>query len=164
MRRKAIAYALLSAALLGASTPAAKVLLGEIQPLQLAGLLYLGSGIGLLAWLGLRRAFSGPQASVSLLGSDYLWLLAAIAAGGILAPLLFVFGLVRTEAASASLLLNLEAVFTAVIAWVVFRENVDRRVFAGMLAIIGGRCPALLARDAPGTSPGTEWRKPIGRR
>src|SRR2546426_2918229 len=52
----AIAYALISAALFGASTPLAKLLLGELPPLLLAGLLYLGSGLGLLAWIALRPA------------------------------------------------------------------------------------------------------------
>ena len=67
-----------------------------------------------------------------------MWLVAAITAGGVVAPLLLVFGLVRTDAAAASLLLNLEAVLTALIAWVAFRENVDRRVFLGLMAIVAG--------------------------
>ncbi len=137
MRRHAIAYALLSAALFGASTPLAKLLLGEVPPLLLAATLYLGSGVGLLCWLGARRLL-GRQRGASLAGNGYLWLAAAILAGGVIAPVLLVFGLVRTDGATASLLLNLEAVLTAVIAWVAFRENVDRRVFLGMMAIVAG--------------------------
>jgi drug/metabolite transporter (DMT)-like permease len=137
MRRAAIGYALASAALFGASTPLAKLLLGAVPPLILAATLYLGSGIGLLCWLGIRRILKRP-ASPSLAGADYLWLAAAIAAGGVIAPVLLVFGLVRTDGATASLLLNLEAVLTAVIAWVAFRENVDRRVFLGMICIVAG--------------------------
>jgi drug/metabolite transporter (DMT)-like permease len=137
MRRQAIAYALLSAALFGASTPLAKLLLGELPPVLLAAVLYLGSGAGLLAWLGIRRAIS-KASEASIGGSDYLWLMGAITAGGVVAPLLLVFGLVRTDGATASLLLNLEAVLTALIAWVAFRENVDRRVFLGMMAIVAG--------------------------
>ena len=132
MRRRAIAYALLSAALFGASTPLAKLLVGAMPPLALAGLLYLGSGIGLSAWLVLRR--SGTKANLSM--RDLPWLGAAIAAGGIVGPALLMYGLARTDGATASLLLNLEVVFTAAIAWTVFRENVDRRVFAGLLAIV----------------------------
>jgi len=132
MRRRAIAFALLSAALFGASTPLAKILLGSTSPLLLAGLLYLGAGVGLGAWLALRGGFK-PVA-----GGDLPWLAAAVIAGGIVGPALLMFGLARTDAATASLLLNLEAVFTAVIAWVAFRENVDRRVFAGMAAIVAG--------------------------
>jgi drug/metabolite transporter (DMT)-like permease len=138
MRRRAIAYALLSAALFGASTPLAKLLLGDVPPLLLAATLYLGSGIGLLVWLALRRALRRSERPSSLAGTDYLWLAGAIAAGGVIAPVLLVFGLVRTDGAAASLLLNLEAVLTASIAWIAFRENVDRRVFLGMLAIVAG--------------------------
>jgi drug/metabolite transporter (DMT)-like permease len=137
VRRRAIAYALLSAALFGASTPLAKLLLGEVAPLLLAATLYLGSGVGLLCWLG-ARTLLGRQPAASLARNDYPWLAAAILAGGVIAPMLLVFGLVRTDGAAASLLLNLEAVLTAVIAWVAFRENVDRRVFLGMMAIVAG--------------------------
>ncbi|HYL25389.1 MAG TPA: DMT family transporter, partial [Burkholderiales bacterium] len=118
MRRRAIAYALLSAALFGASTPLAKIFVGSIPPLALAGLLYLGSGVGLAAWLLLRR----PVMALAI--RDVPWLAGAIIAGGIVGPALLMYGLARTEAASASLLLNLEAVLTAALAWVVFRENV----------------------------------------
>lgn len=138
MRRKIIACALLSAALFGASTPAAKLLLGEVSPLFLAGLLYLGSGIGLLGWLAVRHAFGRSPVSPLPSPADYPWLIAAVATGGVLAPVFFVFGLSLTGGASASLLLNLEAVLTAAIAWVIFRENVDRRVFAGMTSIVAG--------------------------
>lgn len=138
MRRAAIGYALLSAGLFGASTPLAKSLLGEVPPLLLAAVLYLGSGLGLLCWLALRLAWRRQRVATALSGADYPWLAAAICAGGVVAPLLLVFGLVRTDGATASLLLNLEAVLTAVIAWVAFRENVDRSVFLGMSAIVAG--------------------------
>ena len=138
MHRQAIAAALLSAALFGASTPVAKLLLGQIAPLVLASLLYLGSGIGLGGWLLARRALGGAPGVSSLARTDYLWLAAAIAAGGVVAPMLLVFGLARTDGSSASLLLNLEAVLTAAIAWIAFKENVDRRVFVGMMAIVAG--------------------------
>jgi drug/metabolite transporter (DMT)-like permease len=132
MRRRAIAYGSLSALLFGASTPFAKLLVGTVPPLALAGLLYLGSGIGLAAWFLVRRT------SLNLPARDLPWLGAAILAGGIVGPALLMHGLARTDGASASLLLNLEVVFTAVMAWVVFRENVDQRVFMGVLAIVAG--------------------------
>jgi drug/metabolite transporter (DMT)-like permease len=135
MNRAAIAYALASAALFGASTPLAKLLVGEIAPLLLAGLLYLGSGIGLLVWFSLRGS---TERATSLGKADLPWLAGAIAAGGVAGPALLMYGLTRSDGATASLLLNLEAVFTAVIAWMVFRENVDRRIFAGMAAIVAG--------------------------
>jgi drug/metabolite transporter (DMT)-like permease len=135
MQHGAIAYALASAALFGASTPLAKLLVGEVQPLLLAGLLYLGSGLGLLAWFLLRKP---AERAAGLSKADLPWLAGAIAAGGIAGPALLMYGLTRTNGATASLLLNLESVLTASIAWIVFRENVDRRVFLGMAAIVAG--------------------------
>jgi len=133
--RFAIACALASAALFGASTPFAKLLLGEVSPWLLAATLYLGSGLGLAAWLALR---SRPERAEPMHARDWPWLAGAIACGGVAAPVLLMFGLALSDAGAAALLLNLEAVFTAVIAWTAFRENVDRRVFLGMLAIVGG--------------------------
>ena len=135
MQRTAIFYALASAALFGASTPLAKLLVGEVQPLALAGLLYLGSGIGLLVWFLLRKR---AERATNLSCADLPWLTGAILAGGVVGPALLMYGLTRTDGATASLLLNLEAVLTASIAWIVFRESVDRRVFLGMVAIVAG--------------------------
>ena len=135
MHRAAVLYALASAALFGASTPLAKLLLGEIAPLLLAGLLYLGSGVGLLAWFLVRRSAARVA---SLSQGDLPWLAGSIVAGGIAGPALLMYGLSYSDGSTASLLLNLEAVFTASIAWIVFRENVDRRVFLGMAAIVVG--------------------------
>lgn len=135
-----ISAALLAALLFGASTPLAKQLLRDTSPMLLAGLLYLGSGIGLAAIRLLRdRRWRLPP----LNRNEWLWLLLAISFGGVLAPLLLMFGLARTPAAPASLLLNLEAVLTAALAWIVFRENTDRRVVLGMVLIVVGA--ALLA-------------------
>jgi drug/metabolite transporter (DMT)-like permease len=130
-----VLYALGAAALFGASTPLAKLLLGEVSPLVLAAILYLGSGIGLAAWLAIRPRDAKPAAFAR---DDWPWIAAAILAGGVAGPVLLMYGLSLTDAASASLLLNLEAALTAAIAWTVFRENVDRRVFAGMAAIVAG--------------------------
>src|SRR5262245_8665959 len=130
---KAIASALLAAALFGASTPAAKVLAGEMHPVLLAGLLYAGSGVGLGLWLVLRSGRTSP-----LQRADLPWLAGAVLSGGIVAPVLLMLGLIATSAASASLLLNLEGVFTALLAWFVFRENFDRRIALGMLLIVAG--------------------------
>jgi hypothetical protein len=106
---RAIGFALLSAALFGASTPVAKLLTREVSPLMLAGILYLGSGLGLLLWLALRRTMMRAERITPLARVDLPWIGAATAAGGITGPALLMFGLLRTDAASASLLLNLEA-------------------------------------------------------
>jgi drug/metabolite transporter (DMT)-like permease len=134
MNRNAL-FALLAAALFGASTPFAKLLVGGLSPLLLAGLLYLGSGIGLALVRGARDRGWTPS---GLQPGEWPWLLGAILFGGVLGPLALMVGLTRTSGATASLLLNLEAVFTAPIAWLVFRENAGRRVVLGMLAIVTG--------------------------
>jgi drug/metabolite transporter (DMT)-like permease len=133
-----IACALFSAALFGASTPLAKALLGDVGPWMLAGLLYLASGVGLAGLHAVRRIRSGLSAEAPLTRRDLPWLAAVILAGGIAGPVLLMVGLSTTAAATASLLLNLEGLFTLGIAWVVFRENVDRRVALGAAAILAG--------------------------
>jgi drug/metabolite transporter (DMT)-like permease len=128
-------YALGAAALFGASTPFAKLLTGDIPPVLLAGLLYLGSGLGLTLARLVRDGGFKPS---GLPRSEWSWLLSAIFFGGVVGPVALMFGLVSTSGSTASLLLNLETVLTAAIAWVVFKENADRRIVLGMLAIVAG--------------------------
>lgn len=140
MNRAAIVYAFAAAVLFGLSTPAAKVLLGSVHPAVLAGLFYCGAGIGvaLLRRLGVGL-FTSKQAREAALGRhDIPWLAGAIAAGGVAGPLLLMFGLARTEATTASLLLTLESAATAMLAWFLFRENFDRRIALGMLCLVAG--------------------------
>lgn len=152
----AIIAALAAALLFGASTPLAKQLLRDASPMLLAGLLYLGSGIGLSAARVLRdRGWRTP----TLAPAEWLWLLLAIGFGGVLGPLLLMSGLARTPAAAASLLLNLEAVLTALLAWVVFRENTDRRVVLGMVLIVAGA--AVLAGRGRSLAPSVGWGAPL---
>lgn len=135
---KGVVYALLAAALFGASTPFAKALLGQLAPVTLAALLYLGSGVGLLACHGVRAlaARNRRDRSGGLAAPDLPWLGGAIAFGGVAGPVLLMLGLSLTPAASAALLLNMEGVLTALLAWFVFKENFDRRIGAGMLLIV----------------------------
>src|SRR5438874_2833131 len=132
---RGVGFALLAAILFGVSAPFAKLLLRAASPQLLAGFLYLGSGLGLtLVWF-MRR--NRPR-EAPLTRRDAPWLAAAIGFGGVLGPLLLMAGLTQTPAASASLLLNGEGVFTALIAWFVFRENFDRRIALGMCLIVAG--------------------------
>ncbi|RBA23658.1 DMT family transporter [Herminiimonas fonticola] len=135
---KGVVYALLAAALFGASTPFSKMLVGQMEPVMLAGLLYLGSGLGLLAWYGVRYFISRdkPVSGDRLTASDLPWLSGAILTGGVAGPVLLMIGLAVTPASSASLLLNMEGVLTAMLAWFVFKENFDRRIFIGMILIV----------------------------
>jgi drug/metabolite transporter (DMT)-like permease len=142
--------ALLAALLFGAGTPLAKALLHSVSPWLMAGLLYLGSGLGLWAW---RRVVRAP--AVRLPPAERRWFAAAVLCGGVLGPVLLMAALARMPAASASLLLNGEAVFTAMLAWWVFREPVDGRIALGMAAIAAGAVvlswpsEALLADGVP---------------
>ena len=136
--KSGIAFALLSAVLFGASTPLARLLLGNAGPWMMAGFLYLGSGLGLALVHCTRGVLGLPSVEAPLRRADIPWLAAVIVAGGVLGPVCLMFGLVRTSATNASLLLNLEGLATMAIAWLVFRENVDRRLLLGACAILAG--------------------------
>ena len=125
--------ALLAALLFGAGTPLAKLLLTSLNPWLLAGLLYLGSGVGMTLYRVVTRA-----KAVHMARAEWPWLLGAVLSGGVIAPVLLMFGLRGMPASGASLLLNAEGVFTALLAWFAFKENFDRRIAVGMLAILAG--------------------------
>ena len=147
--------ALLAALLFGASAPLSKILLHALSPMQLAGALYLGSGVGLGLWRLIQRLRrNAPKIEASLGRADWPWLIGAILSGGVVAPVLFMVGLTTTPASSTSLLLNLEGVLTALLAWFGFRENFDRRIFLGMAAIVAG---GLLLSWDPGNVVGVSW-------
>lgn len=150
-----VLYALLAAVLFGASTPLAKLLVGDVPPILLAGLLYLGSGVGLSIARLLRDRRWQPA---HLAGAEWPWLLGAMFFGGVLAPVLLLYGLAYSSGATASLLLNLEAVLTALLAWVVFKENADRRIVLGMLAIVAG---GVLLSWPGGDAGRDDWQGPL---
>lgn len=125
--------ALASAFLFGAGTPLAKGLLGQISPWLLAGLLYAGSGLGLLIYRLIKK-LPTPR----LNRHESLWLAAAVACGGGAAPVLLMFGLSGLAASHASLLLNAEAVLTTLLAWALFKEHLGSRIVLGMALIVAG--------------------------
>lgn len=133
LRNVGVRAGLASALLFGAGTPVAKLLLGEVSPWLLAGLLYVGSGVGVGLYRVIRRA---PR--VRLTRGELLPLAGAVFFGGMAGPVLLMFGLSGMPASGASLLLNAEGVATALLAWFVFRENFDRRIALGMAAIVAG--------------------------
>ena len=133
LRQTGVPAALGAALLFGAGTPVAKMLLNGISPWLLAGLLYLGSGLGLTLFRWLRR-----MPAVRLSRAEWPWFAGAVLSGGVIAPVLLMFGLTGMPASGASLLLNAEGVFTALLAWFAFKENFDRRIALGMLAIVIG--------------------------
>lgn len=133
LRQPGVPAALGAALLFGAGTPLAKLLLSSVSPWLLAGLLYLGSGIGLTLYRILAKA-----PAVTMTRSEVPWFAGAVIAGGVIGPVLLMVGLTGMPASAASLLLNAEGVFTALLAWFAFKENFDRRIALGMLAIIVG--------------------------
>ena len=147
--RRGGSLAIAAALLFGLSTPAAKAIVGNLHPLLLAGLLYLGSGIG----LGIIIIVFGQRRGVMLKRVDLPWLLATVVLGGALGPALLMWGLTQTTGSAASLLLTLEGVFTALIAWVVFREPFNRRIGLGMASIFAGA--VLLGLRTPSGHAGT---------
>ncbi len=140
MSAKPLLAVLVSAALFGVSTPLAKLLLGDIRPVALAGLLYLGVFLGLTVFGWLRgqslRAGNVPPGHVGqeapLEKKDLPWLLGAVVSGGIVGPVCLLAGLERISGFSASLLLNFEGVTTAVLAVLLFREQAGRRVWLAL--------------------------------
>lgn len=133
-----VPLALGSAVLFGAAAPLSKLLIGSVDPWLLAGILYLGAGIGLAIVHRGRSLVGLPSPEASLQRTDWPWLAAVIAFGGMLGPLFLMLGLSQTTASSGSLLLNLEGLATMAIAWLVFRENVDRKLILGAGAILAG--------------------------
>jgi drug/metabolite transporter (DMT)-like permease len=134
-----VPLALASAALFGASTPFAKLILGAgADPWLLAGLLYLGSGLGLAGGLLVRRLLGQGSGEASLGRTDLPWLALVVLSGGVAGPILLMLGLASTPASSTALLLNLEGLATMAIAWLVFHENADRRILLGAFCILLG--------------------------
>ncbi|PYN85053.1 MAG: EamA family transporter [Candidatus Rokuibacteriota bacterium] len=132
----AILNALIAALAFGLSAPLAKRLLDVVPPLFLAGLLYLGAGV----FLGLARRFwpRRPASGRPLTARDR-WILAGVVlTGGLLAPPLLLWGLARSSAMTTALLLNLEVVFTVLLAGIVFKEHLGARIAVAATVMAAG--------------------------
>jgi drug/metabolite transporter (DMT)-like permease len=133
---RGILYGTGAAVTFGASIPLSKQWLDAgVEPLVLAALLYLGSGLGPALQLLLRR---GKGSGRPLRAHDLRWLVPATFCGGMVAPVLLALGVARIPASESSLLLSLEGAFTALLAWIVFRERAGGRVVAGMAVLAAG--------------------------
>ncbi len=141
-----VSSALGAALLFGIGTPFAKLLLGPVDPWLSAGLLYLGSGLGLALVQVWRQRSKGNTRHLS--HAETGWLAGAIVTGGVVAPVLLMWGLSRMPASSAALLLNAEGMLTALLAWLVFRESFDRRIAVGMVLIVLGSVVLTWPSDA----------------
>ncbi len=151
-----IVQALLAALLFGMSAPLAKLLLGQVEPVMLAALLYLGCGLGVLAFRQtVRHTPADADAATRIVPADYRWLAGAVLAGGVAAPILLLFSLRSTPGSTASLLLNFETVATTVIAALVFKEQVTRLALWAMVCVT--LASVLLSWDGSG-----QWGLSLG--
>ena len=136
MKLDARILALLAALLFGASAPFSKLLLIDFKPIQLAGFLYLGSGLGLsLIKLFQVTLFKHENYEAKINKNEIKWLAGAVICGGILAPIILMMGLSRTPASTTSLLLNFEAVSTAIIAFIFFKEQIGKKLWLSIMLI-----------------------------
>jgi drug/metabolite transporter (DMT)-like permease len=133
--RKPILYILISAALFGLSSPLAKLLLKDISPITLAGLLYLGAFLALFLYSLATNSKKNEAKTAKLEKKDWPWLIGAILAGGVIAPICQMVGLNLISGFSTSLLLNLEGVATALIAVLFFRENAGKKLWFALLCM-----------------------------
>jgi drug/metabolite transporter (DMT)-like permease len=152
----AMIQSILAAILFGASAPFAKLLVGKMEPIPLAALMYLGGGVGLLL-LRVLRLLCGraADAEARISKTDMPWLIGALLAGGVGAPIILMFSLRNTPAATASLLLNFEGVATVLIAAAIFKEAMGRRVWLATFCVSGAS--VLLSLDLSG-----EWGVSLG--
>jgi drug/metabolite transporter (DMT)-like permease len=144
MKSKGFHAAILSAFLFGLSPVACKALVGPMSPALLAGLLYLGSGLGLTG-LVLRQRLDVGAILASLSRWQWGTLAGAILSGGVAAPLFLAYGILHGTAAEVSLLLNFEAVATTLLAWLIFHEHVGPRVWIGKVFIVGASLLVVVA-------------------
>ena len=125
---KAIFYAILAAALYALNAPVSKLLLQNTPPTMMAGFLYLGAGVG-MALMGLARRKTGHGKKEAQLTKKDLPFTIGMVVLDIAAPIFLMIGLKRTTAANASLLNNFEIVATSLIALLIFKEKIGRRLW-----------------------------------
>lgn len=131
---KATFFALLAAALYALSTPLSKPLLTAISPAILAGLLYLGAGMGIAVVMLLQYAVHLPCTQPSLEQADFGYLVAMVCFDTI-APIFLMLGRARTTAENVALLNNFEIVATSVLAFLFFREKISSQLWAAIALI-----------------------------
>lgn len=132
--KSGICLALIAAALYAINSPLSKLLLDYLPPTLMAGFLYIGAGVCMLALALLRKVRKTERAETKLTKRELPYIVAMILLD-IAAPVCLLLGLKSTTAANASLLNNFEIVATAVIALVVFKEKINFRLWLGILFI-----------------------------
>ncbi|MEW5936783.1 MAG: DMT family transporter [Candidatus Thermoplasmatota archaeon] len=147
VRSMATLMAVAAAVLFGASAPLAKALLEEVDPVMLAGLLYLGSGLGMALTMAAQRVGGRITSEAPLKRADAPWLVSALLVGGVAAPIILMLGLDTTPSSTAALLLNFEAVGTVLVARLMFGEAVGARVWAALALVTCGSIVLSLTDD-----------------
>src|SRR5579883_2821431 len=158
LNARSYALALGAAGLFGASFPLSKLLLRDLGPVGLSGLLYVGSGLG----VGTLRLFLQDRAvrrEASLKRTDLGWLSGVILAGGVAGPILLLLGLARTSAHVSALLANTETLFTMALAVAFFGDSLIRRELLGAAAIFLGATIVAVARAGQGGK--DSWEGPL---
>lgn len=136
MNRRPLAHIILSAVLFGISPPLAKLLVNDIPPIALAGFLYLGAFIGLSLYSICRKIISVESTrGAGLKKGDFPWLFGAVLSGGVIAPICLMLGLSRISGFTVSLLLNLEGMFTALMAVFFFKESAGKRLWLALICM-----------------------------
>lgn len=129
-------WALIAAFFFGCITPGTKFFISNLPPQSMAGLLYLGAGLGLFAILTLKQNLKSSFERIEQ--KDLKWFFLATFFGGILGPAFLTYGISQISGSTASLLLNLEAVLTSLIAWFIFKEHFEKKIVYGMILIVLG--------------------------
>ncbi len=128
--------AFIAALFFGCIAPGAKLLSQTLPPQSMAGLMYLSAGMGLFVILLFRRNFKAAISRVQK--TDFKWFILATIFGGISGPAFLTYGINYISGSTASLLLNLEAVLTSLIAWFIFKEHFEKKIVYGIILILLG--------------------------
>lgn len=131
----AIFYAILAAIFYGFSSPLSKLLLNYISPYMMSSYLYFGAGLGMLIFVLLNKKQRPVSITQNFVKKDVIYIILMIILD-ILAPILLMLGLLKTNASTASLLNNFEIVFTAIIAMIFFKEIVGKKMWISIALIV----------------------------
>ncbi len=143
-----VAFAIAAPLLYSFTIPLSKLFLRQVEPWMLAGLLDLGAGLGMAIVYLVRRVISRQPTPNLMEKRDWYWLLVSIFTGALMASVLQTYGIANSTASAASLLLNLEGVFTGLIAWFVFREVFNSQTAMGLATITAGSLILVWAGDS----------------
>ena len=125
---RASIFAILAAALYAINIPLAKLMLNHINPTMMAAFLYMGAGIGMLAYSFIHKAVVKEQQKEPLTRKELPYTIAMIVLD-ILAPILLMIGISKTNSANVSLLNNFEIVATSIIALFIFKESITKKLW-----------------------------------